>query len=39
VTAEGIGARVLRKEDWRFLTGRGGFVADLAIPGARGDRQ
>jgi carbon-monoxide dehydrogenase large subunit len=34
VNAEGIGARVLRKEDWRFLTGRGEFVADLAIPGA-----
>ena len=31
---EGIGARVLRKEDRRFLTGRGEFVADLAIPGA-----
>jgi carbon-monoxide dehydrogenase large subunit len=34
VNAEGIGARVLRKEDWRFLTGRGEFVADVAIPGA-----
>jgi carbon-monoxide dehydrogenase large subunit len=34
VNAEGIGARVLRKEDWRFLTGRGEFVADLAVPGA-----
>ena len=33
MTAEG-GARVLRKEGWRFLTGRGEFVADLAIPGA-----
>ena len=31
---EGIGARVLRKEDLRFLTGRGGFVADLAVPDA-----
>jgi len=34
VIHEGIGARVLRKEDRRFLTGRGEFVADLAIPGA-----
>ena len=34
MTHEGIGARVLRKEDRRFLTGRGEFVADLAIPGA-----
>jgi carbon-monoxide dehydrogenase large subunit len=31
---DGIGARVLRKEDPRFLTGRGEFVADLAVPGA-----
>lgn len=31
---EGIGARVLRTEDRRFLTGRGEFVADLALPGA-----
>ncbi len=31
---EGIGARVLRKEDLRFLTGRGEFVADLAVPDA-----
>jgi carbon-monoxide dehydrogenase large subunit len=31
---EGIGARVLRREDVRFLTGRGEFVADLAVPGA-----
>ena len=28
---EGIGARVLRREDHRFLTGRGQFVADLAF--------
>jgi carbon-monoxide dehydrogenase large subunit len=34
VSAEGIGASVRRKEDWRFLTGRGEFVADLAVPGA-----
>jgi aerobic carbon-monoxide dehydrogenase large subunit len=33
VRAEGIGARVLRKEDHRFLTGRGEFVADVVISG------
>jgi carbon-monoxide dehydrogenase large subunit len=32
--SEGIGARVLRKEDRRFLTGRGEFVADLPVPDA-----
>jgi len=32
VSVEGIGARVLRTEDPRFLTGRGRFVADLAFP-------
>jgi carbon-monoxide dehydrogenase large subunit len=32
--SEGIGARVLRTEDRRFLTGRGEFVGDLAVPGA-----
>jgi carbon-monoxide dehydrogenase large subunit len=31
VSAEGIGARVLRLEDPRFLTGRGQFVADLVF--------
>jgi carbon-monoxide dehydrogenase large subunit len=31
---EGIGAAVRRKEDARFLTGKGRFVADLALPGA-----
>ncbi|HSC25785.1 MAG TPA: xanthine dehydrogenase family protein molybdopterin-binding subunit, partial [Vicinamibacterales bacterium] len=29
-----VGARVLRKEDPRLLTGRGRFVADVRIPGA-----
>ena len=29
----GIGAAVRRVEDRRFLTGRGRFVADLALPG------
>lgn len=32
--SEGIGARVLRREDARFLTGCGEFVADLTVPGA-----
>ena len=34
MTGEGIGARVLRREDLRFLTGRGEFVSDLAFPDA-----
>ena len=29
----GIGARPLRKEDRRFLTGRGNYVADIKRPG------
>ncbi len=33
LNAEGIGAPVRRKEDARFLTGRGRFVADLVFPG------
>jgi aerobic carbon-monoxide dehydrogenase large subunit len=31
----GIGASVPRKEDERFLTGRGQFVADIRVPGMR----
>lgn len=31
--AEGIGARVPRKEDIRHLTGKGNFVGDMAMPG------
>ena len=31
----GIGARVLRKEDDRFLFGKGQYVADFRIPGMR----
>jgi carbon-monoxide dehydrogenase large subunit len=30
---EGVGASLLRKEDDRFLRGRGEFVADLRLPG------
>src|SRR5215471_12112846 len=29
---DGIGARALRKEDRRFLTGRGNYVADIERP-------
>ena len=32
--SEGIGAAVLRKEDVRFLTGRGNYLGDIVIPGA-----
>ncbi|MES1952626.1 carbon-monoxide dehydrogenase large subunit [Salinisphaera sp. S4-8] len=31
--AKGIGARLARKEDARFLAGRGQFVADIRMPG------
>lgn len=30
---QGVGARVLRKEDERHLQGKGRFVADIAMPG------
>ena len=30
---QGIGARVLRKEDDRFMRGRGQFVGDIKLPG------
>ncbi|HEX9906439.1 MAG TPA: xanthine dehydrogenase family protein molybdopterin-binding subunit [Propylenella sp.] len=30
---EGIGARVVRKEDKRFITGRGRFTDDMSVPG------
>ncbi|MCW2309553.1 xanthine dehydrogenase family protein molybdopterin-binding subunit [Rhodobium gokarnense] len=30
---EGIGARVLRKEDKRFITGRGRYTDDMTVPG------
>ncbi|HJM61231.1 MAG: hypothetical protein QF726_09870 [Alphaproteobacteria bacterium] len=33
MTESGIGARALRKEDKRFLTGAGHFVDDLNRPG------
>jgi len=32
---EGIGARVLRKEDKRFITGRGRYTDDMTVPGMR----
>ena len=30
---EGIGARVPRKEDKRFITGRGRYTDDMSVPG------
>src|SRR5579872_7257392 len=30
---QGVGARLTRKEDDRFLRGRGQFVADIRLPG------
>src|SRR4051812_41067105 len=30
---EGIGARTLRKEDKRFITGRGRYTDDMNVPG------
>jgi len=33
VTNEGIGARLLRKEDDRFMRGRGEYVGDIRLPG------
>jgi carbon-monoxide dehydrogenase large subunit len=32
---EGIGARVARKEDKRFITGAGRFVDDMVVPGMK----
>lgn len=34
-SSQGIGARVLRKEDDRFLHGRGTYVSDMVLPGQR----
>ena len=31
-TPQGVGARVLRKEDDRLIRGRGQFVADISLP-------
>jgi carbon-monoxide dehydrogenase large subunit len=35
MAANGIGARVKRREDFRLLRGRGRFVGDIAMPGLR----
>ena len=32
---EGVGARVARKEDKRFLTGKGRYVDDMVVPGMK----
>ncbi|HML09860.1 MAG TPA: xanthine dehydrogenase family protein molybdopterin-binding subunit [Stellaceae bacterium] len=34
-SGKGIGASLLRKEDWRHLRGRGQFVSDIRMPGIR----
>ncbi len=34
MAAEGIGARVLRKEDKRFITGKGKYTDDFTMPRA-----
>ncbi len=33
VTGQGVGASVLRKEDSRFMRGRGSYVSDMVLPG------
>ncbi|MCC6470438.1 MAG: xanthine dehydrogenase family protein [Alphaproteobacteria bacterium] len=35
MTAKGVGARLERKEDARFLKGRGEFIADIAVGGMK----
>jgi aerobic carbon-monoxide dehydrogenase large subunit len=35
ISDKGIGASLLRKEDWRHLRGRGQFVSDIRMPGIR----
>jgi carbon-monoxide dehydrogenase large subunit len=35
VESGGVGARVIRKEDDRFLRGRGEFIADMKLPAMR----
>ena len=32
---DGIGARVLRKEDKRFITGKGRYTDDMTVPGMK----
>ena len=35
MTGQGIGARLARKEDERYLRGRGQFVGDMSLPHLR----
>src|SRR5215475_12976758 len=35
MAAQGVGASVARKEDDRFLRGRGEYVGDIRLPGMR----
>ncbi len=32
MSEQGIGARLTRKEDWRYMRGRGRFVGDIRLP-------
>jgi carbon-monoxide dehydrogenase large subunit len=32
MAVEGIGARALRKEDKRFITGKGRYTDDMTVP-------
>jgi carbon-monoxide dehydrogenase large subunit len=32
LSEQGIGARLTRKEDWRYMRGRGRFVGDIRLP-------
>lgn len=35
MTGKGVGSRLIRKEDDRYLRGRGQFVADIRLPGMK----
>ena len=35
MSGQGVGKSVLRKEDDRYLRGRGQFVADIKLPGMK----
>src|ERR671919_262977 len=35
MTGKGIGSRLIRKEDDRYMRGRGQFVADIRLPGMK----
>ena len=33
MTRQGVGARLIRKEDDRYMRGRGEFIGDIRLPG------